>query len=137
MIDLVKSAGTSDIEFLDLLKNFDESCEICIHYKKPKSRPVVGFSLAHDFNKTVAMDLKSFRNGYILHLVDHATRFSAGTVIYSKRKEVIDKLFDTPKMFLSNNGGEFKNEDFREMIEQLNIRATGLESPWSNGTVEK
>ena len=68
LIDLVKSAGISDNEFLDLSKNFYESCEICIHYKKPKSRPVVGLSLAHDINNTVAMDLKSFRNGYILHL---------------------------------------------------------------------
>lgn len=41
LIDLVKSAGISDNEFLDLLKNFDESCEICICYKKAKPRPVV------------------------------------------------------------------------------------------------
>ena len=82
LIDLVKFAGISDNEFLDLLKNFDESCEICICYKKPKSIPVVGFSLAHDFKKTVVIDLKSFRNGYILHLVDHATRFSAGAITY-------------------------------------------------------
>ena len=68
LIDLVKSAGISDNEFLDLLKNFYESCEICIGYKKPKSRPVVGLSLAHDINNMVAMDLKSFRNRYILHL---------------------------------------------------------------------
>ena len=42
-------------------------------------------------------------------------------------------------MFLSNNGGEFNNEDFREMGEQLNINihTTRAESPWSNGIVEK
>lgn len=42
-------------------------------------------------------------------------------------------------MFLSNNRGEFNNEDFREMGEQLNIniRATGEELPWYNGIVEK
>ena len=40
------------------------------------------------------MDLKIFRNGYIMHLLDHAARFSAAAMIYSKRKEVIiDKLF--------------------------------------------
>ena len=38
LIDLVKSTGTSDNEFLDLLKNFDESSEICKRYKKPKLR---------------------------------------------------------------------------------------------------
>ena len=48
-------------------------------------------------------------------------------------------LFGTPKMFLSNNGGEFNNEDFREMGGQLNMNicTTGAELPWSNGIVEK
>ena len=85
------------------------------------------------------MDLKTFRNGYFLHLVDHATRFSAGAMTYLKRKEVIidnlfkhwRALFGTPKMFLSNNGGVFNNEDFRQMGEQININicTTGTESP--------
>ena len=79
----------------------------------------------------MAMDLNSFRNGYILHLVDHATRFSAEAMIYSKKKDVKHwiALFGNPKMFLSNNGGEFNNEDFREMGEQLNINihTTGAE----------
>ena len=93
------------------------------------------------------MDLKSFRNGYIFHLADHATRYSAGAMIYSKKKEVIiDKIFKhwigifgTPNLFLSDNGGEFNNDEFREMGEQLNIniRTTGAESPWSNGIVGK
>ena len=114
---------------LDCIKSLDESCDICVRYKKPKSRPVNGFSSAHDFNETVAMDLKRFRNGYIFHLVDHATRYSAGAMIYSKKKEVIiDKIFKhwigifgTPNLFLSDSGGEFNNNEFREMGEQLNI----------------
>ena len=109
--------------------------------KKPNLRPIVGFSLAHVFNKTVAMDLKPFRNVYIFHLIDHATRFSAGAIISTKRKEVIVykifkpwiALFGTPKLFLSDNGGEFNNDIFREMGEQLNInvKTIGAESPWS------
>ena len=48
-------------------------------------------------------------------------------------------IFGTPKLFLSDNGGEFNNELFREMGEQLNIniKTTAAESPWSNGNVEK
>ena len=98
MIDFLKSAEISDNEFLDLLKN--GICKavkfvyVIIRYKRLKSSPVVSFSLAHDFNERVAMDLKIFRNGYIMHLLDHAARFSAAAIIYSKRKEVIiDKLF--------------------------------------------
>ena len=107
---------------------------MCTCYKKPKPRFAVGFSfsLAHEFKKKVARDFKSFRNGYILHLETHAARLRAGVMIYSKRKKVIiDKLFKhrialfgTPKMFLFNNGGEFNNEDFREMREQLNIKGS-------------
>ena len=80
-------------------------------------------------------------------MIDHATRYSAGAIIHSKQKEVIidkifkhwNSLFGTPKLFLSDNGGEFNNDIFREMGEQLNInvKTTGAESPWSNGIVEK
>ena len=99
------------------------------------------------FNETVAMDLKAFRNVSIFHMIDHSTRYSGGAIIHSKQKEVIiDKIFKhwisifgTPKLFLSDNGGEFINDIFREMGEQLNINVetTSAESPWSNGIVEK
>ena len=147
LIDLIKTSGITDKNFIDIVKELDEKCDICLRYKKPKSRPVVGFSLAHDFNETVAMDLKPFRNVYIFHMIDHATRYSGGAIIHSKQKEVIiDKIFKhwisifgTPKLFLSDNGGEFNNDIFREMGEQLNInvKTTSAESPWSNGIVEK
>ena len=147
LIDLIKTSGITDTSFLELVKELDQNCDICLRYKRPQLRPVVGFSLAHDFNETVAMDLKPFRNIYIFHMIDHATRYSAGAIIHSKQKEVIiDKifkhwisLFGTPKLFLSDNGGEFNNDIFREMGEQLNIsvKTKGAESPWSNGVVEK
>ena len=95
-IDLIKTAGISDKDLLDMVKDLDKSCEICMRYKRPSSRPVVGFSLSHDFNETVAMDLKQFRGVYILHMVDHATRYSAAAIISSKQKEVvIDKTSST------------------------------------------
>ena len=80
-------------------------------------------------------------------MINHTTRFSIGAIIHSKHKEVIiDKvfkhwmaLFGTPNLFLSDNGGEFNNDVFRKMGEQLNIniKTTAAESPWSNGVVEK
>ena len=62
-----------------------------MRYKSPSSRPVVGFSVAHDLNETVAMDLKQFMGVYILHILNHATRYSAAAIISSKQKEVIIK----------------------------------------------
>ena len=93
------------------------------------------------------MDLKQCRGVCILHMVNHATRYSAAAIISSKQKEVIiDKIFKhwiaifgRPNLFLSDNGGAFNNELFREMGEQLNIniKTTAAESPWSNNIVEK
>ena len=109
LIDLIKTVGTSDKDMLDMVKDLDKSCEICMRYKRPSSRPVVEFSLAHGFNETVAIDLK--------HWV---------------------AIFGTPT-FLSDNRGEFTNELFREMGKQfnINIKSTAAESPWSNDIVEK
>ena len=41
--------------------------------------------------------------------------------------------------FLSNNGGEFVNEEFLTLCEQFNIvvQTTATDSPWSNGLVER
>ena len=90
---MIKTAGISDKDLLDMIKDLDKSCDICMRCKRPSSRPVVGFSLAHDFNETVAMDLKQFWGVYTLHMVDH-TRYSVVTIISSKQKEVIiDKIF--------------------------------------------
>ena len=80
----------------------------------------------------------------MLHLIDHV---SATCVVLSKKKEaIIDGvlkiwicLFGCPQKILSNNGGEFNNDDFREMGEKLNtkITTTAAESPWSNGVNER
>ena len=126
LIDLIKTSGITDSTFLDSVKELDQSCEIYLRYKKPNSGPIVGFPLAHHFNETVAMDLKPFRNVYISYLIDHATRFSAGAIISTKQKEVIVNkifkhwiaLFGTPKLLLSDNGGEFNNHIFHEMGER-------------------
>ena len=87
---------------------------------KAPARPIVGLSMAKTFNETVAMDLKEWTNGdkmvWFLHLVDHATRFSASAVITSKQKNVIVKelfktwvsIFGCPQKILVDNGGEFK-----------------------------
>ena len=62
------------------------------------------------------------------------------------KEEIADKfctmwisLFGAPKQILSDNGGEFSNDEYRELCEQFNIECatTPGESPWSNGVVER
>ena len=95
------------------------------------------------------MDLKEFQHNrkWILHLIDTYSRYSAASLITTKNQnEVLRqiymiwiKYFGTPRKFLSDNGGEFSNDSFREMNEKLSIETctTAAESPFSNGTVER
>ena len=148
---LLKDAGIVEEDMFHLLQTITESCRICKQYKKTPARPVVGLSLAHVFNDTIAMDLKEWkedsRKTWFLHLIDHATRYSASSVIHSKRKEVIVeeifkiwiRIFGHPKKVLVDNGGEFDNSEFIDFCENMNIKVktTAAESPWSNGMVER
>ena len=149
LIKLVKDAGVDNSELEDELKILDNKCDTCKRFKKTPPRPVVSLPMSSEFNHTIAMDLKIYENNetYFLHLIDHATRFSAACVIKSKKKEIIiDNLFKhwigifgTPHRILSDNGGEFANSEFIDMCENLNINfiTTAAEAAWSNGMVEK
>ena len=48
-------------------------------------------------------------------------------------------MFGRPSRFLTDNGGEFANEDFIQMCDRMGIIicTTAAESPWSNGMVER
>ncbi|CAF2215336.1 unnamed protein product [Rotaria magnacalcarata] len=141
------SAGIKDDNFLKMIDECSENCDICRKYKKACPRPVVGLPLAREFNDTVAMDLKDIGSYKILHLIDHATRYSAACVVKNKTSnEIIDSIFKiwisvfgSPRQFLSDNGGEFNNDEFRQMAEAFNVivRTTAAESPWSNGLNER
>ena len=47
--------------------------------------------------------------------------------------------FDVPHKFLSDNGGEFSNESYRQMNKNLNLLTLtiAVESPFNNGMIER
>lgn len=131
-----------------IVKEVSENCDVCKRYKRRKLRPIVSIPLASEFNQIVAMDLITYEQGiWILHLIDLFSRYSVACVRRSKKQEVmIDAImkmwisyFGQPRKFLADNGGEFLNEDYREMCEMFNIEEakTAAESPWSNGICER
>ena len=147
IIDLLRDEGTDDSELFDSIRSCEDNCETCKLYKKSKPRPAVGFSLSKNLNDVVCIDLKFFDGKICLHLVDHATRFSAAAIVESKRKEeIVDKmfrhwisLFGVPRKIQSDNGGEFSNILLIEMCEFIGSEplCTAAESPWSNSIVER
>ena len=62
-------------------------------------------------------------------MIDHATCYSAVTIVKSKQKEEIVKaifkiwitLFEPPNEILSDNGGEFNNDLLHNLSDQLNV----------------
>lgn len=149
LIKYVESSGQEDADLKQAIQVVSDKCDVCKIYKKPSPKPVVSFPMASEFNETIAMDLKIYKNNsiYILHIIDHLTRFSAGAVIRSKKGSVIIEaffkswiaVFGPPRKVLSDNGGEFANEEFLDLCQNLNInfQTTAAESPWSNGLVER
>ena len=82
LIKLVSSAGLGeDLELISAIKKVSQSCKICAEYRRPASKPTVGMPLATSFNQVVAMDLKNFNGMWILHLIDHVSRYSAASYV--------------------------------------------------------
>ena len=149
LLRLIKSSGNHDVEFRKCVEAVCDECEICRKYKKVPLRPVASLPIATEFNQLVAMDLKEFQHNriWILHLIDAATRYSAATLIHSKKKElVVERIFriwisyfGSPGKFFFDNGGEFANEVMQDLNEKLGVEmiTTAAESPFSNGICER
>ena len=145
--DFVKGAGITDESFLNFLLEIPSKCEVCLKFKKAKPKPVVGLPLATRFNQVMAMDIKEIRQHKILHMIDHASRYSVAARVKTKdAKEVVLKIlrywvayFGAPGLILTDNGGEFDNELMRDIAQNLNtvVTTTAAYSPWSNGLVER
>ena len=146
LIDLVRKSGQNDSNLIASIRNISSNCEICRKFKKPPLRPVVSMPLASKLNDVVSMDLKTWGSKHFLVMIDLATRFCAAVVINNKNPAtIISKffihwivIFGSPKVILTDNGGEFNNNDMRNLGEAFNItiKTTAAESPWSNGVCE-
>ena len=150
LILLFKDAGIYDKETNAIVDKLTNSCESCVKHSKTPSRPVVSMNMAHEINDIVALDLKEFEKGkiYFLHMIDLASRFSRSCVIKSKEPKVIVENLITkwigsglgaPRKILCDNGGEFANQTFLDLCENMNIEAmhTAAFSPFSNGVCER
>ena len=69
------------------------------------------------------MDIKFINTRLVLHLIDHATRYSRACLLSNKKpmsviQAVIThwiQLFGQPVQFLTDNGGEFVNNELLEL----------------------
>ena len=144
---LIQNSGVKDDKIFNLVDEISRECDICKRYRKPSPRPVVGFPLASEFNEMVAMDIKYINTVPVLHMIDHATRYSSACLLKNKKPlTVIEavmthwiQIFGQPQKVLTDNGGEFVNSELLELAEKFNItlKTTAAESAWSNGLCER
>ena len=145
---LLKDAGAWQEELQICLSRVYDNCELCKVFKKTPPRPAVARPMATRFNEKVAMDLKKWRESWILHLVDMWSRFSVSVFINRKKSsEVIDKImtcwvgaaFGVMESILTDNGGEFNSDEMREVCSILNVEVctTAAQSPFQNGLCER
>ena len=150
LILLFKDAGIDDTETNAIVDKLTNSCETCVKYSKTPSRPVVSMNMAHEVNDIVTLDLKDFEKGkiYFLRMIDMASRFTRSCVIKSKEPNVIVENVITqwigsglgaPRKLLCDNGGEWANQTFLDLCENMNIEVmhTAAFSPFSNGVCER
>ena len=150
LINLTKSSlEFDDEEFIDCIKEAYNLCKVCEIKRPVPLRPVVGMPPTMRFNELISMDLKQIEDEkeWILHITDCFARYSASAIVNSKKKEVIASCifkiwiayFGVPRKILSDNGGEFSNEEVCELAECLGITVTttAVEAPFSNGIVER
>lgn len=79
--------------------------------------------MATDYNETVAVDL---------HELEHGVWYLEASIgIRSEISPVLGVCAWFPKKYFSDNGGEFNNEDVRNMAENFNIevKTTAAYSP--------
>jgi transposase InsO family protein len=144
----MKKAGVWKSSFDELFGKMYDNCQICKQFKKTPARPVVAMPMAKEFNEAVCMDLKKWKNLWILHIIDMYSRYTRSIPVSRKfsssrnfRQALQNwvSIFGVMKKLLTDNGGEFTAEETREVSSHLNIVkfTTAAEAPWQNGLCER
>ena len=147
-INLLRDANVWNDRFKRTIEEIYDTCETCEVFSKTPSRPVVAMPEAQDFGDLVVMDLKAWKKGYLLHMVDAFSRFSISVAIKDKTPQTVANHFlvnwvgagyGLCKKLKFDNGGEFSNSEMREVSDCLGIEVdtTAARSPWQNGLCER
>ena len=132
LIDMVKESNLNQ-EIVTCLKDLE--CETCIRFKKERPKPKSSMMMSSEFNELVSMDLKKLSTGHLmLHMIDKEQETIVGAMF-----KIWISIFGRSKLVFSDNGGEFVNESFIAMCEDLGVKVktTAANSPFSNGLCER
>ena len=118
---------------------------MCKIKKTTASSKCQSSQIISEFDDVVSVDLDYIKPGlFYLHIIGEFTTYSQATIIKHKNESTKAFLtswigiFRATRKLFSDNGSEFIGEDFVELCETFNIKATAAASyiPWRNGTCE-
>ena len=150
--DLLKDAGKWKESYKDVINSIYDKCQTCAMHSKVAPRPICALPVATEFSEVLTLDLKECNSivknhKYILHMIDAFTRYSVSVFIERKLPEVIvENVFScwiskygSPKRIWTDLGGEFNNEEVKEMSEALGIElgSGGAFAGWMYGLNER
>ena len=146
-VNLLKAADKWEDNYSKIIDSIIDGCEGCILKRKTPDRPIVAMNMANDFNQLLSVDLKIWKDKYILYMIDVFTRFTVGEIIKNKQPETIVntimrhwiKYFGIMGGIISDNGGEFTSHLMNDVTSEIGVEhyTTGAESPWQNGCNER
>ena len=136
------------------IENYVSKCVSCAQHKGTANRPapILEYPLPERPWDIVSMDLlqlpkSQYGSQYLLVCVDHFSRFTVLSPLKDKSAKsvahaLVTQLFcpySTPRVLLSDNGTEFRNEILQGICSQYNIKHTYTVAyhPSSNGLVER
>merc|ERR1712082_417635 len=90
-----KTANLIGPDTIKTIKKVVQECRVCQKFSKSMVKPKIALPIATSFNEVVTLDLKQFKNKYILWCVDACTRFIQGKLLENKQAEtIIDAIND-------------------------------------------
>ena len=92
-VKLLQDGNVWSDDFEKTINNIYEKCETCAVFAKTPSRPVVAMPEADEFGELVVMDLKVWKTGYLLHMIDAFSRFSISVAIRNKTPQAATHHF--------------------------------------------
>jgi transposase InsO family protein len=128
------------------LKERIEQCNICNRYRNAQQKePMIPHDVLSRSWQKVAADIMFFRNSRYLITVDYFSKFievnhlsdGKATTVINILKQHFARL-GIPEEFMSDNGPEFANHEFRNFAKEYNFRhvTSSPRYPQSNGVAE-
>ncbi|CAC5412668.1 unnamed protein product [Mytilus coruscus] len=142
LVALVKDAGIWKEEYNEDLSEIQSKCELYKMYAVTPPRPIVSMPMAKQFNEKVTIDLKQYKDRWILHLIDMWSRYTVSFFINRKKPtNVIEALMENWVGIFGVMGALIlsSSDKMREVATILNVKVctTAGMSPYQNGLCER